>query len=847
MSHGKYLYMKIKKITLLVLCALFTGIFTIQAQVLRDADYAFINNQYQKALENYKKGLKKVGNNRIEALRVTFQIAECYRIMGDLKHAEQQYLRLEKKNYQKDNPMILFHLGGIYNTRSEYDMALKYYTAYKQKMPDDKRIDVRIEGCQKAKMWLENPTRYEVENFKKLNGKLNDWAPRWGNPEKQNQIIFTSNREGSTGKGSDQWTGESFTDIYKTDKPKSKNTDWPGEWSPVLPLDEENELNSAVNEGEASANLKGSVIYFTRCPQDKKKVMTCHIYVATKRGKTFGDVKMVELGPDTLNYVHPFISSDELTLYFASDKPGGYGGYDLYRATRTKKSEKFTVENCGPNVNTAGQEVFPTLRGDSILYFSSDGHPGLGGLDIFASAIKNGKHQPAVNLMFPLNSSGDDMSIIFDDTPAIDLKSKTEYIEKGFFSSNRPGGRGGDDIYYFTLKPTVFTLAGFIRNATNLRYLEDVEVLLTGSDGSSYKTSTDVKGFYFFDKTKILGNVTYTITVYKAGFWRDNTTAQQTTIGLTENTDLKQDFLLKPIPTEPIILPEILYEFNDAKLTKQYKDSLLDLYNIMIQNPTIVVELRSHTDYRGSDEFNEALSQRRAQSCVDFLIDEKKIDARRIVPKGYGEYKPRKFDTDFVYMYAGKRYFFPKGTELTEKYITSLKDKNMQEAANALNRRTEFIVLRTDFVPEGDKIGAPVSTVPIKVIKEKTVPVTITNGVVKGNCIANGKSYDFQIVKKSNTITMNYAIATQMLKDMIISVADFDEKEGAIKQEDGSIIENSVLYISELRLGDDYLENVPVIIKKNTVAPFVMGEDFIKEQWGYYTIDEKRSLIVFEE
>ena len=194
---------------------------------LREADYAFRDCQYEKALELYQKGMKKVGKNQIEVRRATFYIAECYRIMGNLKKAEQQYIRLEKRNYQKDNPIILFHLGSIYQLRGEYDMALKYFQNYKKRVPDDERADVRIEGCSKAKSWTDNPTRYEVENFKKLNSKQDEWAPRWGNTEKRNQIIFTSNREGSTGKGLDQWTGGAFSDIYATNKPKSKNTEWP--------------------------------------------------------------------------------------------------------------------------------------------------------------------------------------------------------------------------------------------------------------------------------------------------------------------------------------------------------------------------------------------------------------------------------------------------------------------------------------------------------------------------------------------------------------------------------------------------------------------------------------------
>lgn len=839
--------MNTSRLFITIVSALLLSTSILNAQTIRDADNAFKHCQYEKALEDYKKGIKKISKNQIEVRRVTFQIAEIYRIMGDLKKAEQQYLRLEKRNYQKDNPIILFHLGSIYNLRGEYDQALKYYNDYKKRVPEDPRIDVRIEGCQKAKMWLENPTRYEVENFKKFNTKQDEWAPRWGNPEKMNQIIFTSNREGSIGKGRDQWTGGSFSDIYKSDKPKSKNTEWPGEWSPVLPLDENESVNSAVNEGEASANKKGGAIYFTKCPQDKKKVMKCYIYTSTKRGKSWSEPALVELGPDSFNYIHPFISPDELTLYFASNKPGGYGGYDIYKASRTKKSGKFsTIENLGENVNTASQEVFPALRNDTLLYFSSDGHVGMGGLDIFVSAYSNGKFQEAQNLMSPINSSWDDIGIIFDETEALDPLSKSPYMDKGFFSSNRPGGRGGDDIYYFVLRPLVYTLAGFVRDAATLQYIDGAEVEIIGSDGSSYKTQTDVKGYYFFDKTKILGNVTYNLRVTKSNYFyrEESNTATQTTVGLSENTDLKQDFVLAPIPKDPVVLPEILYDFNSAVLKPQYKDSLLYLYDIMIKNPTLVVELRSHTDYRGSDEFNEELSQRRAQACVDFLVNEKGIDPERIIPKGYGEYRPRRIYQDLNYRYEGKTYHFAKGTELTETYITSLPEKGQQEAANALNRRTEFIVLRDDYVPKGDQIGGV--TRPIAVVQQRSIPITITDDVIKGTAIANSKTFEFQVVPGSADVTMSYTAATQFLKDMIITFEDFEERENAIKQEDGSIIENSVLYLSELRIGDDYAENVKVTIKKGLPVTFMIGENFIKEEWGNYRIDRNQNLLIFD-
>lgn len=835
-----------KKLFLTLTAVLFIALSAFP-QTLKETDKDFKYCKYEKALEGYKKGINKIKSNQIESKRVTYQIAECYRIMGDVKNAEKFYTRLEKKNYEKDNPMILFHLGNIYLSKGEYDKALGYFERFKKRNPEDKRSEILIESCQKAKTWTENPTRYEVENFKKFNTRQNDWAPRWGNPAKQNQLIFSSDRDGSQGKGGNQWTGGEFSDIYKSDKPKSKNTEWPGEWSPTSTLDPDGMLNSPVNEAEACVNAKGTSIYFTRCPIDKKQVYGCYLYSSTKKGKSWSEAVKIELGLDSFNYVHPFVTADELTIYFSSDMPGGYGGYDLYKATRSKKSGKFTnIQNLGPEINTEGQEVFPALRGDSVLYFSSDGHPGMGGLDIFSSKIQNGKFEKVENLMSPINSSYDDIGIVFDDAKVIDPKSKFEYVEKGYFSSNRPGGRGGDDIYYFLLRPLVFTLSGFVRDAMTRQYIDGALVEIVGSDGSSLTTKTDVKGYYFFDKKQILENVTYSMKVTKSQYWDENNTATQTTVGLTENTDLKQDFMLTPFPKEPIVLPEILYDLDKADLKPQYRDSLMYLYDIMVKNPTIVVELRSHTDFRADDQYNEELSQRRAQSCVDFLVNEKGIDPERISPKGYGEYKPRKLDKDLTIMYKNKPYTFTKGTELTEIYITSLASKDEQEAAHQLNRRTEFMILRDDYVPKGDKIENVAQTAPkpIAVVIERTLPVTIQDDVAKGTCIANNKTFTFELKLNTTDIYMSYTDATKFLKDMIITVNDFEDKENAIN-EDGTIKEDAILYLNDLKLGEDYAENVKVIVKKGLSSSFVIGGDFITDEFGAYVVDKEKQMLIF--
>lgn len=838
--------LSMKKLIVLLL-VLSVSLSALGQKKITVGDNAFAGKQFDKALTAYKKGLKKVSNNPIEVKRVRYQIAECYRIMGDLKKGEAQYVALEKKNHQKDEPLLYFHLGSINHLKGEYDKALEYYLKYQEREPKDVRIEARIEGVRKSKGWMENPTNYEVENFKKINTKQDEWAPRWSTQEKQNQMIFTSNREGSTGKGIDQWSGKAFSDIYKIERPRGKSNDWVGEWTNPSLFDEGKVLNTEFNEGEATGNRKGSEIFFTKCPVDKKALKACYIYVTQKKGQTFEEPKLVELCEDSLvNCVHPSLSLDELTLYFASDMKGGQGGYDLYKATRSSKGGKFEkVENLGSLVNSPGNELFPSIRGDSVLYFSSDGLPGMGGLDIFYSVIRNDQFQEPLNMMYPINTCWDEIGMIFYDEEIIDPKSNAPYLEMGFFSSNRPGGKGGDDIYTFQLRPTVFTLSGITRDEGNRQLIEGAEIEIIGSNGTTYKAYTDSKGYYAFDRTKILMNTTYKMKVKKTGYW-DIPDVVQTTIGFNLDTDLKQDFFLNRIPKDPIVMPDIYYDVDKWDLKRQYEDSLMYLFFVLMQNPNLVVELRSHTDSRASDEHNDLLSQRRAQSCVNFLVKEMKIDADRIVPKGYGKRNPRKLEKDMMVPYNGKIYHFKRGVTLDDTYIKAL-PKDQQEAAHQLNRRTEFFVLRDDYVPKSDEIEPVAITNTVTVVKQRTIPVQINGDVITGNCRVNGKNANFVISnKKTEDIFMDYEAASQMLSSYDIAKEDFELGEKALKHDDGYIIENSILYLRELIMGDDYAENVKVTIKKGLPAALLIGAEFISEEWGKYTIDEQKKELIFD-
>ena len=833
----------VKKLSFfLVLVLVFNAIAVAQKSPAAEADKAFNTFQYQVAANSYKKAYGKVKKNPVEKRRIMFRMAECYSLMGDHKRAEQQYLRLEKVNAQKDYPLIFIRLGDIYRIKKDYPTALKYFEKYKALRPNNPIIDARIESCKLTPQWINNPTRHEVENMKKFNTAQSEWSPSWGVPSKENEIVFTSSREGGVGKGEDVWSGQSFSDLYISTKPRSKLVDFPGEWTTPVLMDKDNIVNTGANEGESSFNDKGTTLYFSRCPNEKKTLSSCKIYQVTKKGKSWGQPEEIIIGPDSFDYVHPTVSSDELTLYFASDMPGTNGGFDIWSISRSKKTSPFGAPvNLGLNVNTADHEMFPSLENDTTLYFSSKGHVGMGGYDIFRTVRIDGKWTLAENLKYPINSEADDFGIIFDHSTVIDPASGFPFVEKGYFTSNRPGGRGMEDIWAFKLRPLVYTLSGFVRDSVTRQFIDGAEVTITASDGTSYKTTTDIRGYYSFDKTKILGELTYDILVQKYGYFEnDNCKGRETTVGLTENKDLKREFTINPIPKDPIPMPDILYELARWELLPASKDSLMSLLETMENNPTLVIELRSHTDNRPIPMTNDTLSQRRAQSCVDFLV-ESGIDPERLVAKGYGDRVPRTLERDIT----SRGVTFTKGTVLTGEYINSLKSTNEREAAHDLNRRTEFLILRSDFVPkeivgEVDRRAAVVS-----IVKEVFIPVEVQENLVYGTCYVNSKTARFMIEPGTDKISISYDQAMRFLREAIITVGDFELGEKAVA-EDGTIIDQSIVYLHTLRVGDQELENVEMTVIKGQKDAIVIGSKKFEEEFGSYTVNAGDGKLIFD-
>ncbi len=791
----------------------------------KSADEAFARQQYTVAIEKYKKAYKKVKKNKEEKNRISFQMAECYRMVGNYKRAEMAYKRLVKYEFDKRNPEILLHLADMLKINQKFDEAIDYYNRYAVVKPDDPRGKIGAETAAEVKSWIENPSKYEVSDVKKINSRDADFAPAFYNSTYQ-EILFTSTREGSQGKEEDKWTGQNFSDLYVAKKDKN------GEWSAPVTLDASETINTTANEGAATLNSKFKKLYFTRCPNSKQVQSGCQIYVSSRKGRNWGSVSLLDIkGVDTLSTVgQPTVSENELIIYFAADRKGGFGGKDIWVSTRDSKSKPFSRPlNIGPKVNTPGDEMFPYLRNDTTLYFASDGHGGMGGLDIFVVKMdSSGNWGEPQNMKYPINSTMDDFGIVFHPEE-----------EWGFLSSNRKGGRGKEDIWYFIEPPLLFTLSGTVTDDRTLLLLEGAVVNLVGSDGVSVATKTNDKGFYSFTASQLKPNTTYDIIVSKPDYFKEKATI--TTVGVEFSKDFTKDFVLRPIPNEPIVLPDILYDLAKWDLKPQYQDSLQGLIQTLRDNPKLVIELASHTDSRDSYERNDILSQKRAQSVVDYLIM-RGINPKRLVAKGYGERNPRVLKKDIV----KDGFLFKAGTKLDEDFINSLPGNAQKEAAHALNRRTEFRVLRRDFVPDNNynpdisKIGIAINPA------DNTVKYTVQpkTGVYIVECLVNSYREDFAYDQHSPA-RISLSKAMDLLKSGGISKEDFEGDPAKILK-DNTIVKNAVINLKEVRIANKSVFNVKVRVDYKLRYDLVFGDEVLK-QFGKYKFDTKLQKLIIDE
>lgn len=659
----------------LTTAAILAFAFSVNAQknYLKDADLAFDNHQYFNAIELYKQAYVKVKKADVKS-KILYRTAVAYNEINDLKGAETYYNKAIKAKYP--DPIITLKLADCLKAQQKYPEAIVEYNNYKKEVPSDVAGENGVKSCELAQQWKDATntpeTRLKVENMALINSKESDYSPAYAD-KKGNKLIFSSNRQGALG-AMDITTGQNHYDLYETALDKN------GKWSTPTAIAG---IDSKMNDASVSVSRKGDVMFMTRCPEEKNKQLKCQIYVCKKQGPAWAEPELLPFNIDTVAFAHPAISPDGKTLYFTSKLAGGYGGKDIWKSTLDGKVWGQPV-NLGPSVNTQGDEMYPYIADDDkTLYFSSNYHLGMGGLDIFkAEKSADGKFTKAPeNLKYPMNSAGDDFGIIFEGKKM-----------RGYFSSNREGGKGSDDIWSFNLPPLIFNLNGTVVSEKGSEPVKNAMIHLKGSNGDMFEQKTGTDGKYTF---KLKENTSYEVSVatdknttsqtYTIGFLANKDVGKLTTVGENESKDYIKDFALTPVLPGEIRFPAVLYDLGKSTLRPESKDSLNFLYQTLIDNPTIVIELQAHTDSRGNDKANQKLSEERAKSCVDYLNIEKKIPMARLMSKGWGE----------------------KKLLVKDDVINKAKTKEEKEALHAKNRRTVFRIVNWDYVdpnaPKSDK------------------------------------------------------------------------------------------------------------------------------------------------
>jgi peptidoglycan-associated lipoprotein len=624
---------------------------------------AFAAGEYFDAIDQFKDAYSKTKkadkNTRTE---LVFMIAECYRLTNDPKNAETWYKLAVKSSFSR--PDAQYWLAESMKKNGKLQQAIDEFKKYKQIAPSDARADQEIRSCELASEWMRNPEAYKVEDLRDINSKESDFSPAYGRDD-YGLIFFTSSRDDAAGTKTHGATGQSYTDIFES------RIDKKSKWSTPVPVQI---INSEFEDGTPSFSSDYKEIYFTRCETGKREKKGCVIMNSKKTGDTWSEPKNIGILPDSLVAAHPSISPDGSTLYFVSEIAGGSGKKDIWKVTRSGGGAWSKPVNLGPDINTPGDELFPYERNDGTLYFASDGLIGMGGLDIFKAKPQPDGSWTVQNMKPPINSFADDFGIIFEGEN-----------ERGIFSSTRKG-RGNDDLYLFELPPLKFSVTGLVKDEKTGAPITGSLVELIASDANSLQSETGTGGDFKFT---LKPDVDYIMVASKRGYLKGKD--KETTKGQEKSREFMVTILLTPIDN-PIELPNILYDFGKWDLRPESMVSLDKLVETLIDNPNVTIELMSHTDSRDTEEYNQDLSQKRAQVVVQYLI-EKGIEPERLAAKGYGESSPKVVDAAIT----AQNPFLRTGTTLSEQFINTLGNDEQKEIAHQINRRTEFRVLRADY------------------------------------------------------------------------------------------------------------------------------------------------------
>lgn len=673
-----------------------------QRNHIEDARKAFRNQEFCEAAQKCETAYGKIVRKSAGAIKskaeMAFKAAESYRNTESPKLASEWYEKAVILKYQTVNPEVYLYNGDMYLIMGDDAKAKKNYQEFLNMVPGDPRAE---NGLASIKERMEaKPTRYKVSNESKINTSGWEMAPNFG--DKKNVQMTFSQTKSPLG-GTDSRTCEPYFDLWVAELDKK------GNWTQPKRIEDEG-INTEDNEGTVSFSNKGKKMFFTRCPNEKKQNLGCDIWVSELNGKTWGKPeKLILKTHDSLSVGHPCVSEDGKILVFASDIPGGFGGRDLWYTTYDKRSDSWSAPvNLGPGINTAGDELFPSFSLDDDLIYASNGLPGFGGLDIFkAKKVGDTQWENPKNYGTPINTKWNDYALV-------------EHTKRtGYLTSERNGNVSEfkGDIWKYELPPFIYDLTvvvGEVGDKTKTKRIAGVPVTVKTEDGQTFTGTTNAQGKVFWDKKAdgarfINEEMSYTIALGTIKGYKENTkTTGVTTVGLEQDQNFYIEMQL--VPERTFVLPEVRYPLDQWTLlvdsTINSKDSLEYVYNLLTEYPGMVLELNSHTDSRGSNNYNRMLSDNRAKACYKYLVEEKGIDPRRIVPVGRGEDIPQTIEVD------GKK------VVLTEAYINQFKkDKREFERLHQLNRRTDARVLSMEFDPQTAPPANPNYLIFVKPVK----------------------------------------------------------------------------------------------------------------------------------
>lgn len=628
---------------------------------LAAADEQMTRGEYFDASKTYRKIYNKLTKRSERPLRgeVAFKMGEAHRKLSQWSRASAAYQNAIRYGYP--DSMAQLRLAQTLHADGKYAQAVTAYEEFLMRSPQSAEAVAGLEGARWAAEAKNHKTRYVVREAKLFNSRRADFAPMFNG----DILYFTTTNEKVTGEGRSEITGMKKSDIWMARKNEQ------GAWQ--RPEAVEGELNTEMDEGIVSFTPDGNTMYLTKARRSPNSSTGVELFTSQRSDAQWSAAVKFDVSPDTISsYGHPAVSPSGEWLYFASDMPG-QGGKDIWRINLKEKVG--SLENLGPQINTAGNEEFPYMLTDSIMYFSSDGHPGFGGLDIFQAVLLPSGEWKITNMGMPINSPSDDFGITF---------AKSTHPE-GFFSSNRGDGRGYDHIYSFDLPDLKITISGWVTDHDE-EPIPGATVRIVGNDGSMQRTATGADGDFKFNLQR---GVTYVMMSGAKGYL--NGRQEFTTDTAETDAEYEIEFMLASL-SKPNIVEGIFYDFDKATLRPESKEALDQLAQLLRDNPNITIEMTSHTDRVGTEEYNIDLSMRRAKSVVDYLI-EAGITPDRLQYHGFGKSRPKTVTKRDATLYPQ----FKEGDVLTEEFILALPEEADREAADQINRRTEFNVLSVDY------------------------------------------------------------------------------------------------------------------------------------------------------